>query len=148
MGGFAPLFSLCESGEMLATGKQLEMIWRDENLHVQGWTEWLRVRQQETGIRLKQGTAHLLMNTAIGVEVDYAEECFPSTTNYSPKVHAAYMRHLANMRLTVLGYDKLYKDSECAFPPWLSQYQTQKEGNFFESRIVSYQSGGVLSGTW
>ena len=47
--------------------------------------------------------------------------------------------------LQQIGLEPLYADQENPFP-WMSEMiDLKKERNFFETRVIEYQSGGALS---
>ena len=56
-----------------------------------------------------------------------------------------YLRFIANRRATQIGLEPLFP--ECRNPfPWMSEMiDLKKERNFFETRVIEYQSGGTLS---
>ena len=57
------------------------------------------------------------------------------------------LRHsaTANRRATQIGLEALYPNEENPFP-WMSEMiDLKKERNFFETRVIEYQSGGALS---
>ena len=56
-----------------------------------------------------------------------------------------YLRFIANRRATQIGLEALYPNEENPFP-WMSEMiDLKKERNFFETRVIDYQSGGALS---
>ncbi|MFN3888691.1 MAG: ribonucleotide-diphosphate reductase subunit beta, partial [Aquabacterium sp.] len=51
----------------------------------------------------------------------------------------------ANRRATQIGLEELFPNEENPFP-WMSEMiDLKKERNFFETRVIEYQSGGALS---
>ena len=56
-----------------------------------------------------------------------------------------YERDIANRRATQIGLEALFPNEENPFP-WMSEMiDLKKERNFFETRVIEYQSGGALS---
>ena len=55
-----------------------------------------------------------------------------------------YVQHVADRRLERIGLP-----TQCASPnpfPWMSEIMDlRKEKNFFETRVIEYQTGGALS---
>jgi ribonucleotide reductase beta subunit family protein with ferritin-like domain len=145
MGGFAPIFALCERNLMSGSAVQLLYIWRDENLHVDGWTEWFQTVQQETGVTLPVECMLDIVLEALAAEVEYAREEYPTILGYNPNVNEAWMKHLATLRLNNLGVSTTgVKFLEgAAAPPWIGRWQTKREGNFFETRVIDYQVGAL-----
>ena len=56
-----------------------------------------------------------------------------------------YLRYIANRRAVQIGLEALFPNEENPFP-WMSEMiDLKKERNFFETRVIEYQSGGALS---
>ena len=56
-----------------------------------------------------------------------------------------YLRFIANRRAQQIGLDAIFPNEENPFP-WMSEMiDLKKERNFFETRVIEYQSGGALS---
>ena len=56
-----------------------------------------------------------------------------------------YLRYIANRRATQIGLETLFPNEENPFP-WMSEMiDLKKERNFFETRVIEYQTGGALS---
>ena len=61
------------------------------------------------------------------------QSCFPK------------LKFIANRRLTKIGLKEEYPGATNPFP-WMSEMiDLKKERNFFETRVIEYQSGGALS---
>jgi len=58
---------------------------------------------------------------------------------------AEYLRFIANRRLTQIGLTEEFSNATNPFP-WMSEIMDlRKEKNFFETRVIEYQTGGALS---
>ena len=56
-----------------------------------------------------------------------------------------YLYFIANRRCSQIGMSSIYEAKENPFP-WMSEMMDlKKEKNFFESRVIEYQTGGTLS---
>jgi ribonucleoside-diphosphate reductase beta chain len=56
-----------------------------------------------------------------------------------------YLQYIANRRCAQLGLAEQYPGVENPFP-WMSEMMDlKKEKNFFETRVIEYQTGGALS---
>jgi ribonucleotide reductase beta subunit family protein with ferritin-like domain len=54
-----------------------------------------------------------------------------------------YMRFVANRRRAQLGLTPVFAETDNPFP-WMSEaIDLRKEKNFFETRVIEYQNGGV-----
>ena len=56
-----------------------------------------------------------------------------------------YLQFIANRRLVQIGLPEQFKGVKNPFP-WMSEIMDlRKENNFFETRVIEYQTGGALS---
>ena len=56
-----------------------------------------------------------------------------------------YLRFIANRRIQQIGLDPMFAQAENPFP-WTSEmFDLKKEHNFFETRILEYQTGAALN---
>jgi ribonucleoside-diphosphate reductase beta chain len=56
-----------------------------------------------------------------------------------------YLRFIANRRCQQIGLDALHPGAQNPFP-WMSEMiDLKKERNFFETRVIEYQTGGALN---
>lgn len=56
-----------------------------------------------------------------------------------------YLKFIANRRLSQIGLKEEYPGTTNPFP-WMSEIMDlKKEKNFFETRVIEYQTGGALS---
>ena len=56
-----------------------------------------------------------------------------------------YRKFIANRRLSQIGLKEEYPGATNPFP-WMSEIMDlKKEKNFFETRVIEYQTGGALS---
>ena len=56
-----------------------------------------------------------------------------------------YLRYIANRRCQQIGLDVMFEGATNSFP-WMSEMiDLKKERNFFETRVIEYQTGGALS---
>ena len=57
-----------------------------------------------------------------------------------------YLQFIANRRLVQIGLPEQFESVSNPFP-WMSEIMDlRKEKNFFETRVIEYQTGGAL--TW
>ena len=55
-----------------------------------------------------------------------------------------YLEYIANRRFRQIGIDEQYPGAVTPFP-WMSEMMDlKKEKNFFETRVIEYQTGGSL----
>ena len=80
------------------------------------------------------------------LEYAYAEDTMPrGVLGMNASMFKGYLRYIANRRATQIGLEELFPNEENPFP-WMSEMiDLKKERNFFETRVIEYQSGGALS---
>ena len=83
---------------------------------------------------------------AVELEYRYAEDTMPrGVLGLNASMFKGYLRYIANRRAVQIGLDPLFPNEENPFP-WMSEMiDLKKERNFFETRVIEYQSGGALS---
>jgi ribonucleoside-diphosphate reductase beta chain len=83
---------------------------------------------------------------AVDLEYAYAEDTMPrGVLGLNASMFKGYLRYIANRRATQIGLEPLFPNEENPFP-WMSEMiDLKKERNFFETRVIEYQSGGALS---
>ena len=83
---------------------------------------------------------------AVELEYRYAEDTMPrGVLGMNASMFKGYLRYIANRRATQIGLEALFPNEENPFP-WMSEMiDLKKERNFFETRVIEYQSGGALS---
>jgi ribonucleoside-diphosphate reductase beta chain len=87
-----------------------------------------------------------LFMKAVELEYRYAEDTMPrGVLGLNASMFKGYLRFIANRRATQIGLEALFPNEENPFP-WMSEMiDLKKERNFFETRVIEYQSGGALS---
>jgi ribonucleoside-diphosphate reductase beta chain len=87
-----------------------------------------------------------LFRKAVDLEYRYAEDTMPrGVLGLNASVFKEYLRFIANRRAVQIGLDPLFPGAENPFP-WMSEMiDLKKERNFFETRVIEYQSGVGLA---
>ena len=103
-----------------------------ENPHL--WTNALREELRALFLR------------AVELEYRYAEDTMPrGVLGLNASMFKSYLRFVANRRAQQIGLGQLFDQEENPFP-WMSEMiDLKKERNFFETRVLEYQTGGTLS---
>src|SRR5699024_11836535 len=104
------------------------------NAHHHPWTEDIKEKARRTSdepMHLKiQSAQDTMPRGVLGLNTGMMEE---------------YMNFIANRRCSQIGLAELYPGAENPFP-WMSEMMDlKKEKNFFETRVIEYQSGGALN---
>ena len=87
-----------------------------------------------------------LFHKAVELEYAYAEDTMPrGVLGLNAPMFKEYLRFVANRRAQQIGLDILFPGATNPFP-WMSELiDLKKEKNFFETRVIEYQTGGALS---
>ncbi len=147
--GFVQILALGRQNKMTGAAEQYQYILRDESMHCNFgidlinqlklenpglWTEDLR---KEVSSLIKQG---------VELEYHYAEDTMPrGVLGLNAPQFKEYLRYVANRRCQQIGIDQIYEGANNPFP-WMSEMMDlKKERNFFETRVIEYQTGGALN---
>ncbi|HCL42511.1 MAG TPA: ribonucleotide-diphosphate reductase subunit beta, partial [Pseudomonas sp.] len=92
-----------------------------------------------------EATQMILQGTQL--EIEYARDTMPrGVLGMNAAMMEDYLKFIANRRLTQIGLKEEYPGATNPFP-WMSEIMDlKKEKNFFETRVIEYQTGGAL--TW
>ncbi len=144
--GFSPIFALQRRGLMRGTGEQLQYIMRDEVMHCAFGLRVVRTIMEEEGIRPDPRAVREMWEEAEAAEAGYARYICPEPIlGYSAEDHIEQFRYVANRRARRVGLEEPFPGARCALP-WLDeQANIRKEKNFFETRVIEYQTGAALS---
>ena len=147
--GFTQILSMGRRNKMTGVAEQFQYILRDESMHLnfgidvinqiklenpQLWTEKFK---EEVSQMILEGTA---------LEIEYARDTMPrGVLGMNAAMMEEYLHFIANRRLTQLGLSEQFPGAQNPFP-WMSEIMDlRKEKNFFETRVIEYQTGGALS---
>ena len=80
------------------------------------------------------------------LEIAYARDTMPrGVLGMNAAMMEEYLQFIANRRLAQLGLKEQYPSAKNPFP-WMSEIMDlRKEKNFFETRVIEYQTGGALN---
>ncbi len=147
--GFTQILALGRQNKMTGAAEQYQYILRDESMHCNFGIDLIN--------QLKSENPHLwtagfreeikgLFLKALDLEFRYAEDTMPrGVLGLNASMFKGYLRYIANRRATQIGLESLFPNEENPFP-WMSEMiDLKKERNFFETRVIEYQSGGALS---
>ena len=147
--GFTQILSMGRRNKMTGVAEQFQYILRDESMHLnfgidvinqiklenpQLWTEQFK---QEAIQMILEGTQ---------LEIEYARDTMPrGVLGMNAAMMEEYLQFIANRRLSQLGLPEQFPNAQNPFP-WMSEIMDlRKEKNFFETRVIEYQTGGALS---
>jgi ribonucleoside-diphosphate reductase beta chain len=147
--GFVQILSLGRQNKMTGSAEQYMYILRDESMHCNFGIDLINQMKIEnphlwTPSFKEELTA--LFIRAVELEYRYAEDTMPrGVLGLNAPMFKQYLRYIANRRAQQIGLEPMFPREENPFP-WMSEMiDLRKERNFFETRVIEYQSGTGLS---
>ena len=147
--GFTQILALGRQNKMTGAAEQYQYILRDESMHCNFGIDLINaIKLENPQLWTPSFKAEIkaLFEQAVELEYRYAEDTMPrGVLGLNASMFKGYLRYIANRRATQIGLQELYPNEENPFP-WMSEMiDLKKERNFFETRVIEYQSGGALS---
>ncbi|WP_145761645.1 ribonucleotide-diphosphate reductase subunit beta [Variovorax atrisoli] len=147
--GFTQILALGRQNKMTGAAEQYQYILRDESMHCNFGIDLInQLKLENPGLWTAEFKAEIkaLFLRAVELEYRYAEDTMPrGVLGMNASMFKGYLRYIANRRAQQIGLETLFPNEENPFP-WMSEMiDLKKERNFFETRVIEYQSGGALS---
>lgn len=147
--GFTQILSMGRRNKMTGTSEQFQYILRDESMHMNFGIDVInQIKLENPQVWTTEFQAQMIEIIKEGVELEaqYAEDTMPrGILGMNAAMFRQYVQFIANRRLVQIGLPEQYPGAENPFP-WMSEMMDlQKEKNFFETRVIEYQTGGTLS---
>ena len=147
--GFTQILSMGRRNKMTGVAEQFQYILRDESMHLNFGIDvinqiklenphlWTSEFQQEITQMVIEGTE---------LEINFAKESMPrGVLGMNAAMMEEYLQFISNRRMVQIGLAEQYPGAENPFP-WMSEIMDlRKEKNFFETRVIEYQTGGALN---
>ncbi len=149
--GFAFFDTLVDKQKMLASGRMIGYIRRDELTHVTIFANIIREIQREFPDIYNEEIIRTMMDTAVEQEISWSSHILgnriPGMNELTTK---EYTHWLANERLSMLGLDPLYPEAIENPYKHLDRLQdtNSDKSNFFESTVVNYTQSSSMKGDW
>ena len=147
--GFTQILSMGRRNKMTGTSEQFQYILRDESMHLNFGIDMINQIKLEnpelwTDEMKEQATQMILQATQL--EIEYARDTMPrGVLGMNAAMMEEYLEFIANRRLVQIGLPEQFDGVSNPFP-WMSEIMDlRKEKNFFETRVIEYQTGGALS---
>ena len=147
--GFTQILSMGRRNKMTGTSEQFQYILRDESMHLNFGIDMINQIKLEnpelwTDDMKEQATQMILQATQL--EIEYARDTMPrGVLGMNAAMMEEYLEFIANRRLVQIGLPEQFEGVSNPFP-WMSEIMDlRKEKNFFETRVIEYQTGGALS---
>ena len=147
--GFTLILSMGRRNKMTGTAEQFQYILRDESMHVNFGIDVINQIKIENphlwDEEMKNEAAQMILE-GTELEIQYARDTMPrGVLGMNASMMEEYLQFIANRRLTQIGLDEEFKGATNPFP-WMSEIMDlRKEKNFFETRVIEYQTGGALN---
>ncbi len=146
--GFVQILSMGRRNKMVGTSEQFQYILRDESMHLNFGVDVINTIAQENPhlwtAEFKSEIAQIIKE---GVELEYAyavDSMSDGILGLNKEMFHEYLQFIANRRLAQVGLDPIYENVSNPFE-WMSEMiDLKKEKNFFETRVIEYQTGGSL----
>ncbi|MBN4664109.1 ribonucleotide-diphosphate reductase subunit beta [Pandoraea nosoerga] len=147
--GFTQILALGRQNKMTGAAEQYQYILRDESMHCNFGIDLInQVKLENPNLWTPEFREEIrgLFLKAVELEYRYAEDTMPrGVLGLNAGMFKSYLRFIANRRCAQIGLEALYPNEENPFP-WMSEMiDLKKERNFFETRVIEYQTGGALS---
>lgn len=147
--GFVQILALGRQNKMTGAAEQYQYILRDESMHCNFGIDLINtVKAENPHLWTPEFREEIrqLMSTAVELEYRYAEDTMPrGVLGLNAPMFKEYLRYISNRRCQQIGVEPLFPGANNPFP-WMSEMiDLKKERNFFEARVIEYQTGGALS---
>jgi Ribonucleotide reductase, beta subunit len=136
--------------KMNGTSEQFQYILRDESMHLNFGIDvinQIKLENPHLWDEEMQDQAAGMILQGMQLEIEYARDTMPrGVLGMNASMMEEYLNYIANRRLVQIGLPEEFPNAENPFP-WMSEIMDlRKEKNFFETRVIEYQTGGAL--TW
>jgi ribonucleoside-diphosphate reductase beta chain len=147
--GFTQILSLGRQNKMTGSAEQYQYILRDESMHCNFGIDLINT--------IKMENPHLwtpdfrdelreIFKKGVELEYRYAEDTMPrGVLGLNAGMFKEYLRYISNRRSQQIGLEPLFEGVSNPFPWMAEMIDLKKERNFFETRVIEYQTGGALS---
>jgi ribonucleoside-diphosphate reductase beta chain len=147
--GFVQILALGRQNKMTGAAEQYQYILRDESMHCSFGIDLInQIKMENPQLWTTEFREEIrgLMQRGVELEYRYAEDTMPrGVLGLNAPMFKEYLRFVANRRCQQIGLDALYPGATNPFP-WMSEMiDLKKEKNFFETRVIEYQTGGALN---
>ena len=147
--GFTQVLALGRQNKMTGAAEQYQYILRDESMHCNFGIDLInQIKLENPRLWTQSFRAGIrdLFARAVELEYRYAEDTMPTgVLGLNAPMFKSYLRYIANRRCQQIGVEPLFEATDNPFP-WMSEMtDLKKERNFFETRVIEYQTGGALS---
>ncbi|WGL17867.1 ribonucleotide-diphosphate reductase subunit beta [Microbulbifer bruguierae] len=146
--GFTQILSMGRRNKMTGVAEQFQYILRDESMHLNFGIDVInQIKLENPHLwteAFKLEVTQMILE-GMELEVAYARDTMPrGVLGMNAAMMEEYLHFIANRRLSQLGLKEQFPGAQNPFP-WMSEIMDlRKEKNFFETRVIEYQTGGAL----
>lgn len=147
--GFVQMLSFGRQNKMTGASEQFQYIMRDESMHLNFGVDVINtIKNENPHLWTTEFQTEItdLIRQGVELEYKYAEDTMKrGVLGLNCSMFQEYLRFIANRRCKQIGLAEQYPGAKNPFP-WMSEMlDLKKEKNFFETRVIEYQTGGALS---
>ena len=133
---------------MVGNSEQFQYILRDESMHMNFGIDVInQIKIENPHLWTDEFKEEIVKMIRGGVDLEhqYAVDTMPrGILGLNAEMFKDYLYFIANRRCAQIGLPEQYPGAENPFP-WMSEMiDLKKEKNFFETRVIEYQTGGTL----
>lgn len=149
--GFAFFDTLVYNQKMVATGRMISYIRRDELTHVTIFANIIKTIEKEFPEIYDAEKIKSMMKIAVDQEIKWTNHIIGNNIGgISKESTEMYTKWLANRRMNELGLNPLYPEVIKSPYKHLEHMEDNnaEKTNFFESTVVNYTQSTSMNGTW
>ena len=149
--GFAFFDTLVDRMKMLATGRMISYIRRDELTHITVFSNLIREIRKEFPKVYDEKVVREMMEMAVNQEIEWSKHILGDRIpGINLETTESYTKWLANNRLAMLNLGPLYPTAVTNPYKHLERLQdtNSDKGNFFETTVVNYTQSSSMNGSW
>jgi ribonucleoside-diphosphate reductase beta chain len=147
--GFTQILALGRQNKMTGAAEQYQYILRDESMHCSFGIDMVNtIKMENPHLWTPEFRSEIsaLFKRGVELEYAYAEDTMPrGVLGLNAPMFKGYLRYIANRRAQQIGIDPMFAQEENPFPWMAEMIDLKKERNFFETRVIEYQTGGALN---
>jgi ribonucleoside-diphosphate reductase beta chain len=147
--GFVQMLAFGRQNKMTGASEEFQYILRDESMHLNFGIDMInQIKIENPHLWTPEFQAEIVALIKEGVDLEYqyaVDTMSKGVLGLNVQMFHEYLRFVANRRLRQIGLPEEYAGVKNPFP-WMSEtLDLKKEKNFFETRVIDYQTGGALS---
>jgi len=149
--GFAFFDTLVDKVKMLATGRMISYIRRDELTHVTLFANLIREIKNEFPKMFNEKLIKEMFKTAVDQDIEWSIHILGNKIpGINEETTKTYTKWLANQRLELIGLSPLYPDIIENPYKHLERLQdtNSDKSNFLETTVINYTQSSNLNGSW